>query len=183
MTTGPLSSLLISAPGLLALLQSPRGSEYQRGQDQAWGRGWGAQLLPGHMPPSELHVLHTFPAPLGRAPSRKHHHPADGQAEGPGAPTCSTPPSPLPLPSSPSLPPSLPPPSPLQTYLAPAATSFSVPKRHHRRPTAFRLCLTPLAPAAGLSPSGRGGSGARSHCPLGDLQDLPARVGPAGSNL
>ena len=124
-------------------------------------------------------AAHIPCALLGGAPSRKHHHPADGQAEGPGAPTCAASPSPLPLPSSASLPP----PSLLQTYLAPAATSFLSLQVTPLQAHSFQALPDPPGPSSWIGPSGRGGSGARSRCPLGALQDLPARVRPAGSNL
>lgn len=181
MATGPLKSLLIPALRLLALLQSPRGSEHRGGVarirpgDRA---GEPSGFLGSRLPRNSTCCTHSLRSSAG-APSRKHHHPADGQAEGPGAPTCAAPPSPLPLPSSASLPP----PSLLQTYLAPAATSFLSLQVTPLQAHSFQALPDPPGPSSWIGPSGRGGSGARSRCPLGALQDLPARVRPAGSNL
>lgn len=174
MATGPLRSLLISAPGLLALLQSPQGSEHQRGPGPGLGTRLGSPAASwAHASLGSPCAAHT-PCPPRRGtqqeappPSR---HPGRGAWSAHPLHTSLSPPlALLPLPA-PFFAPSLPPPD------LPAAASFSVSKRHHCRPTAFRLCLTPLPPAAGLAPRGRGGSGARSRCPLGALQDLSARV-------
>lgn len=149
--TGPLKSLLIPALWLLALLQSPRGSEHRGG----WARirpgdraGEPSGFLGSRLPRNSTCYTHSLRSSAGNpAGSTTTRQTARQRGlEHPPAPH-------LPLPSPCPPPPLCPLPPSSRPTLHLQRPPFSVSKRHHCRPTAFRLCLTPLAPAAGLAPA------------------------------